>query len=118
MIWMGASWDSGAKMVSRAWRSSEREEIAVGIARAVEIEQGDFVEEALPALEGLVLHGIGGARAWPSDAIEHERGEIGPGRGLAETIVDSVGFHSAQKIAEMEVKRAQGGDSGERIAPG
>ena len=96
----------------------QTEEVAVGMASAVEIKQGNFVEEALPALEGLVLHGISGARAWPSDAIEHERGEIGPGRGLAETIVDSVGFHSAQKIAEMEVKRAQGWDSGERIAPG
>jgi len=96
----------------------ESDEVVVVISGAVEIEQGHFVEEALPAQEGLVLHGISSARAGPADAIEQERGEIGPGGRLAGTVADLVRFCGAQEIAEMEVKTAQGRESGERIAPG
>ncbi len=57
------------------------EEVGVGAGKTVEVEEGHFIEEALPALKSLVLKRVGGALAGPCDSFEEKLHEIGPRGG-------------------------------------
>jgi hypothetical protein len=96
----------------------EVDEVAPGVEGAVEVEEGNLVEESLPTLQALELGGVGGTRAGPADAVEEDRGEVGEGRGRARGGEDGIGFDGADQGAEMGVKRTQRGRAGSGGAVG
>ena len=92
----------------------------VGVAgqRAVEVEEGDIVEEALPTLQGLELQGVGGTLAGPGDAVEEKLHELGPRGGLAIGSGDLMGFDGACVLVDVILEGAEGGEFEERLAEG